>query len=123
MILAQVSSVYFLPNGLCAYVLTILLGSAITEAHTCDKSCKLHCAGGSDDIYAGNGGHRRFLMRLLAEAHFGGWASQITDMTDGCPLSGFEHRLSEIDDACCVERDVECHDGVPDSCPYYCGRL
>eukprot|EP01052_Picozoa_sp_SAG31_P007415 SAG31_NODE_354_length_17223_cov_18.708771_1_plen_576_part_00 len=99
------------------------------EAHTCDHTCELPCAeptGASDDA----SGHR-----LLAEgAHIGGWAGGLADMTATCPLSAFEDRLAEVDGICCSGSsssdgdgddgggDVACVDGMPQSCPYSCGR-
>jgi hypothetical protein len=96
------------------------------EAHSCDAACGLPCAGGIDDGGGADagGGHRLFL-RMLAEtmSSFGGWLPQLATITSTCPWASFESRLAEVDAACCHEGEVVCHDGIPDACPYRCGRL
>ena len=89
------------------------------EAHTCDHTCGLPCAGGigGPPGSAGDGGHR---LRLLAE--LGGWSSALDNATGTCPLEDLHNRLDEIDAACCTIEDV-CAGGVPSSCPYHCGRI
>ena len=52
------------------------------EAHSCDMSCDLPCAGGT-----AGGGHRRFL------AEFGGLSSAFEALTLLCPLDSFHARL------------------------------
>ena len=90
------------------------------EAHTCDHSCDLPCAE-SPAGHSNSGGH----YRLLTEEgdHIGGWAASMSDMTATCPLSSFEQRVAAIDDICCRNTgEAVCVDGMPESCPYACGR-
>jgi hypothetical protein len=84
-----------------------------TEAHSCDHTCKLPCAGGAD-----GSGHRRFL------AEIGGWLSDITGLVGSCPLDTFEARLINVNAACCSgDAPGVCEDGIPQTCSYQCGRL
>ena len=86
------------------------------EAHSCDKTCKLPCAGGD-----GESGRR--LAEMGSDR---GWASSLAQQTSTCPLGSFEARLQEINALCCVGQDAEdraCESGMPTTCPYRCGRV
>ena len=92
-----------------------------SEAHTCDHSCGLPCAeatghGGSA------GGHYRLLEEEEGAGHIGGWAASLAQMTEACPLSAFEPRIAAVDALCCTIDGAVCVDGMPESCPYACGR-
>ena len=84
------------------------------EAHSCDKTCKLPCAGGDSG------------RRLSEIGPDGGWASSLAQQTSTCPLGMFESQLQEVNALCCVGKDAEdraCETGMPTTCPYRCGRV
>eukprot|EP01052_Picozoa_sp_SAG31_P011857 SAG31_NODE_682_length_12841_cov_13.637655_2_plen_744_part_00 len=82
------------------------------EAHTCDHTCGLPCAGGTPD----SSGNHRFLGEL------GGFSGSVSSLSRTCPLEELGSRLADIDAACCNGEDA-CAGGVPASCPYACGRV
>jgi hypothetical protein len=84
------------------------------DAHSCDHTCGIPCAGGV------NGGHR-----LLTE--LGDWQTPLATLSATCPLGELEGRVAELNDACCAVLDGEevgaCANGIPNSCPFHCGRV
>jgi hypothetical protein len=87
------------------------------EAHSCDLTCGLPCAGG--DTGGDIRGHR--LLRVLAE--MGGWYSTLPEFNPACSLESVVARVREVDAVCCAAGDGACDDGIPASCPYRCGRV
>jgi hypothetical protein len=79
------------------------------EAHSCDKECGLPCAGG--DLGVG---------RRLSEV--GGFRTSLDTLTRMCPLEQFHTRLAEVDEVCCDSTEKTCEGGIPQDCPYRCGR-
>ena len=61
------------------------------------------------------------MSRFLAE--IGGWASRLAEYSLASPLDMLEWRLQEVDAVCCAGGNGVCVEGVPESCPYRCGRV
>ena len=90
------------------------------EAHSCDGSCEFPCAPGDTGPGAETGGGHR-IFRFLAE--IGGWASGIAEYSLACPLDMLESRVQEVDAVCCAGGNGVCVEGLPEACPYRCGRM
>jgi hypothetical protein len=116
------------------------------EAHSCDHSCDLPCAGG-----VANGAHRQicflFYAPLVLSRHMTGWpkpavragghrllaelanwADPLDELSATCPLGELKMRVAALNVACCAELEEgdghgACVDGVPTSCAYNCGRV